>query len=100
MRALWPVHHYRLDLARFAQEAIDGYRRVNDRFAEKLAPHAEAATISSGCTTITSFRSAPGCASAASRNRIGFFLHIPFPPPDVLVAMPEHEWLMQRARRI
>ena len=36
--ALWPVHHYRLDLARFTQESSEGYRRVNDRFAESLAP--------------------------------------------------------------
>jgi trehalose 6-phosphate synthase len=27
-------------------------------------------------------------------NPIGFFLHIAFPSPDVLVAAPEHEWLM------
>ena len=36
--ALWPVHHYRLDLARFTQENSDAYRRVNERFAEALAP--------------------------------------------------------------
>jgi trehalose 6-phosphate synthase len=28
-------------------------------------------------------------------TQIGFFLHIPFPPPDVLVAIPEHEWLLK-----
>ena len=31
---LWPVFHYRLDLARFTQENSESYRRVNDRFAE------------------------------------------------------------------
>ena len=35
---LWPVHHYRLDLARLTLEAAEGYRRVNARFAEKLSP--------------------------------------------------------------
>ena len=24
-------------------------------------------------------------------NKIGFFLHIPFPPPDLLTALPKHE---------
>jgi len=24
-------------------------------------------------------------------NKIGFFLHIPFPPPDILTALPKHE---------
>ena len=28
------------------------------------------------------------------RNRIGFFLHIPFPPPDLFVATPDHEELI------
>ena len=27
-------------------------------------------------------------------NRIGFFLHIPLPPPEILTAMPNHEWLI------
>ena len=29
------------------------------------------------------------------KQRIGFFLHIPFPPPDVLLAVPDHEWLVR-----
>ena len=28
------------------------------------------------------------------RNRIGFFLHIPFPPPEIVTAGPDHEWLI------
>jgi trehalose 6-phosphate synthase len=28
------------------------------------------------------------------RNPIGFFLHIPFPPPEILTALPNHEWLI------
>lgn len=91
--ALWPVHHYRLDLARFTQEAIDGYRRVNDRFAEKLAPMLKANDL----VWVHDYHLIPLGAALRERgvaNRIGFFLHIPFPPPDVLVAMPEHEWLM------
>ena len=27
-------------------------------------------------------------------NRIGFFLHVPFPPPDILTALPNHDWLI------
>jgi trehalose 6-phosphate synthase len=27
------------------------------------------------------------------RQRIGFFLHIPLPPPPILAAIPGHEWL-------
>jgi trehalose 6-phosphate synthase len=28
------------------------------------------------------------------RNRIGYFLHVPFPPPDILTALPNHNWLI------
>jgi trehalose 6-phosphate synthase len=28
------------------------------------------------------------------KNRIGFFLHIPFPPPEILTALPNHERLI------
>src|SRR5690606_5015691 len=33
---------------------------------------------------------AAGCA-----QRIGFFLHIPMPPPPIMAAIPQHEWLMR-----
>ena len=29
------------------------------------------------------------------KNRIGFFLHIPLPPPLILAAVPQHEWLIK-----
>jgi len=29
------------------------------------------------------------------QNRIGFFLHIPLPPQQILTAIPSHEWLMR-----
>ena len=35
---LWPVFHYRLDLADFDGGTIAGYRRVNQLFARKLLP--------------------------------------------------------------
>jgi trehalose 6-phosphate synthase len=33
---------------------------------------------------------AMGCS-----HRIGFFLHVPMPPPLLMAAIPEHEWLMR-----
>ena len=35
---LWPIFHYRIDLARYSREEYDGYRRVNGMLAEKLLP--------------------------------------------------------------
>lgn len=92
--ALWPVHHYRLDLARFTQESIDGYRRVNARFAQTLAPLLKPNDL----VWVHDYHLIPLGANLRAQgatNRIGFFLHIPFPPPEVLVAMPEHGWLMK-----
>jgi trehalose 6-phosphate synthase len=91
--ALWPVHHYRLDLARFTQESGEGYRRVNRRFAEALAP----LLYDDDLVWAHDYHFIPFADELRAlgvHNRIGFFLHIPFPPPDVLVAVPEHEWLM------
>jgi trehalose 6-phosphate synthase len=90
--ALWPVHHCRLDLARFTPESAEGYRRVNDRFAESMAPLLNETDL----VWVHDYHLIPLGADLRARgvnNAIGFFLHIPFPPPDVLVAMPEHEWL-------
>jgi trehalose 6-phosphate synthase len=91
--ALWPVHHYRLDLARFTQENTEAYRRVNERFAEELAPILTKTDVV-WAHDYHLIALAAGLRSRGVRNRLGFFLHIPFPPPDVLMAVPEHEWLV------
>lgn len=35
-RVLWPILHYRLDLAEFSRRDLSGYMRVNQRFATEL----------------------------------------------------------------
>ena len=37
IRVLWPILHYRLDLAEFARRDLSGYRRVNVHFANQIA---------------------------------------------------------------
>ena len=34
---LWPIFHYRLDLAEFSRRDLSGYLRVNEHFADELA---------------------------------------------------------------
>jgi trehalose 6-phosphate synthase len=91
---LWPVFHYRLDLARWSAEDLAAYRTVNERFAAALAGLIEPDDL----VWVHDYHLIP-LASALRRlgigNRIGFFLHIPFPPPDILEAMPEHRWLVE-----
>ena len=35
-RVLWPILHYRLDLAEFSRRDLTGYMRVNEHFASEL----------------------------------------------------------------
>ncbi|UUZ64938.1 alpha,alpha-trehalose-phosphate synthase (UDP-forming) [Polaromonas sp. P1-6] len=91
---LWPVFHYRLDLARFDAGYIGAYRRVNQLFARKLMTQLKPDDIiwvhDYHLIPLAAELRAMGCT-----NRIGFFLHIPLPPQQVLAAIPQHEWLMR-----
>lgn len=91
-RALWPVFHYRLDLAEFDMAALEGYKAVNKRFAKSVAALIDPADV----VWIHDYHLIPLAAELRKLgvdNRIGFFLHIPFPPPEIIAAVPDHEWL-------
>ena len=91
---LWPVFHYRLDLADFDAGFIGGYRRVNQMFARKLAAMLRPDDV----IWVHDYHLIPLAAELRNmgcQQRMGFFLHIPLPPPLLLAAVPEHEWLMR-----
>lgn len=91
---LWPVFHYRLDLVRYRKSYLTGYGRVNSRFADNLAPLLRPDDV----IWIHDYHLIPLAAELRKRghgHRIGFFLHIPFPPPEMLEATPAHDWLMR-----
>lgn len=91
---LWPVFHYRLDLADFDAGYIAGYRSVNQLFARKLMPLLEPDDI----VWIHDYHLIPLAAELRAlgcQNRMGFFLHIPLPPPLILAAIPGHDWLIR-----
>ncbi len=91
---LWPIFHYRIDLARYSREEYDGYRRVNVMLAEKLKPLLKPDDI----IWIHDYHLIPfaeACRMLGIRNRIGFFLHIPFPAPEILTAIPPHNELLK-----
>ncbi len=50
-RVLWPILHYRLDLAEFTRRDLGGYLRVNEFFASNLEKLLRP-TMWCGCTTI------------------------------------------------
>ena len=91
---LWPVFHYRLDLADFDAGYIGGYRRVNKLLARKLMPLLRPDDL----IWVHDYHLIPMAAELRAmgcKNRIGFFLHIPLPPPLILAAVPQHEWLIR-----
>jgi trehalose 6-phosphate synthase len=91
---LWPALHYRLDLVDSDTAFLDTYRSVNERFAETLCALLRPDDI----VWIQDYHLIPLAMKLRRRGmkqRMGFFLHIPFPPPDMLVALPEYEWLVR-----
>ena len=92
-RVLWPILHYRLDLAEFALRDLSGYFRVNGHFANELDKIIEDDDL----IWVHDYHLIPIADALRRRgrsNRIGFFLHVPFPPPEVLTSLPKHEELI------
>lgn len=91
---LWPLFHYRVDLTDYQRETAKGYERVNETFADCVAP-----LIGPDDTLwVHDYHLMPLGARLRARglsNRIGFFLHIPWPPPDLLLSLPYHERLVR-----
>lgn len=86
-RTLWPILHYRLDLAVFDRQFESGYRHVNERFATRLQPLLQ----SDDLIWVHDYHFMPLAATLREMGvtaPIGFFLHIPFPAPEVLAALP------------
>ena len=91
---LWPLFHYRIDLARFEQKTGEGYERVNDRFAESVMPLIEDEDL----VWVHDYHLIPLGERLRARgveNRIGFFLHTPWPPTRLLTSLPFHERLVR-----
>jgi trehalose 6-phosphate synthase len=92
-RVLWPILHYRLDLAEFSRRDLSGYRRVNAHFARQLHNLLRDDDI----VWVHDYHLIPLAKMLRDQghgNKIGFFLHVPFPPPEILTALPNHEWLI------
>jgi len=86
---LWPLCHYRLGLIEFRRAAFRGYQRVNVNFAKALLPLLRPDDI----IWVHDYHLIPLGAELRKlgvTNRIGFFLHIPFPAKEVFCALPDH----------
>ncbi|MGH8722493.1 MAG: alpha,alpha-trehalose-phosphate synthase (UDP-forming), partial [Burkholderiales bacterium] len=91
---LWPLLHFRIDLMRFERLQFDTYRCVNARFAQALTKLLKRDDL----VWVHDFHLmmlAEELRRRRQRQRMGFFLHTPFPPTEILATMPAHETLMR-----
>jgi trehalose 6-phosphate synthase len=88
-RVLWPILHYRVDLAEFTAVDLGGYLRVNGLFADALSRFIRPDDWN-WVHDYHLLSLAKELRAREHHNPIGFFLHIPCPPPDILMALPQH----------
>jgi trehalose 6-phosphate synthase len=92
-RTLWPLLHGRTDLMAFDRAHLQGYLRVNERFAEFVANEAGPRDV----IWIHDYHLMPLASLLRARglaNPIGFFLHTPLPAPRTLVTLPQHRAML------
>ncbi|MDE2007270.1 MAG: trehalose-6-phosphate synthase [Rhodospirillales bacterium] len=90
---LWPLLHFRLGLVHYRAEEYQAWREVNRRFAAALAPLLRPDDL----IWVHDYHLIPLGAELRARGvagRIGFFLHTPFVPPEVLRALPRAEQVL------
>jgi trehalose 6-phosphate synthase len=91
---LWPALHYQIGLGHFEWSEFEGYQRVNDLFAAALTPLVQTDDL----IWVHDYHLL--CLADALRvrglgNRIGLFLHTPFPAPGVFMTIPSHAALVR-----
>ena len=91
---LWPLLHHRVGLSEYRREDLTSYRRVNELFAAALVPLLRPGDA----IWVHDYHLIPlGAAlrAAGVGARIGFFLHVPFPPRALWQALPQGEGLVR-----
>jgi trehalose 6-phosphate synthase len=92
-RTLWPLLHFQPTMMQYSRGQYAGYRAVNKLFAKKIAPLLR----DDDHIWIHDYHLIPLAAELRALGvgaRMGFFLHIPLPPPELLVNLPCHLDLM------
>ncbi|MBI2257256.1 MAG: trehalose-6-phosphate synthase [Proteobacteria bacterium] len=91
---LWPLLHFRLGLIDFKRDDLDGYFLVNRTLAAALVGELRP----DDQVWIHDYHLIPLGAELRKlgvRNRLGFFLHVPFVPASLFVALPQGQTLLR-----
>ena len=89
-RVLWPLMHCRVDAMQFEPDFAEAYRRTNEYLARKLSRELR----SDDLIWVHDYHLVPLAHElrvGGVKSPIGFFLHVPFPPYDVLRVLPGFE---------
>lgn len=92
-RAIWPLFHSLPGYARFSLSQWEAYQRVNDLFASKVLEHLKPGDV----LWVHDYHLLllPGhIRKRFPAARIGFFLHIPFPPYEIFRLCPTHRAIL------
>ena len=85
--SLWPLYHDAVEQPVFKRRWWDAYRTVNERFARAAAE--DAAPGATVWVQDYQLQLVPAMLRAMRPDlRIGFFLHIPFPPVELFMQLP------------
>ena len=91
---LWPVCHDRVDQLPLDVEGWDVYESVNARYADAVAEHHRPGDV----IWVHDYHLMRVPALLRERipdAKIGFFLHIPFPNPEIFFTLPTRSWLAE-----
>ena len=89
---LWPLYHDKAGPVEFHRTWYDGYHKVNRRFAEAAAQAAKPGAMV--WVHDYQLQLVPGMLRDLRPDLlIGFFIHTPFPPPELFIQLPWRESL-------
>lgn len=91
---LWPLYHDAVETPAFHRRWWEAYQRVNRRFAQVTADRAERDAI----VWIQDYhlQLVPAMLRELRPDlRIGFFMHIPFPPSELFMQLPRRAELLR-----
>jgi trehalose 6-phosphate synthase len=92
-RALWPLYHHAVRTPEFCRQYWEPFVEVNRRFAR-------AAVRAAGSNDVIwvhdyHLQLVPHMVrEMRPKARIGFFLHIPFPPEELFAWLPWRQWIL------
>jgi trehalose 6-phosphate synthase/phosphatase len=91
---LWPLCHDRLDRLPLRVTGWDVYEKANARFADAVAEVWRPGDLV-WVHDYQLLRVPRLLRERVPEARIGFFLHIPFPNPEIFFALPTRRWLVE-----